>query len=415
MKIFSIIFKLISIVLIFGFNANIEAGTTGKIVGRVADKDTGEPLIGVNVQIVGTFLGAASDIDGTFIIMQVPPGKYTLEVSYLGYKTQNIENVGVSIDLTTKLSVGMQSEIMMSDDVVLVVAEREMITRDMTASQSVVGDKEIEALPIQELDDVLAIQAGVTQGRDGAIHIRGGRSEEISYMVDGVQVSDGYSGAMAVEVENNSVQELQVISGTFNAEYGRALSGIINIVTKDGGDEIRGSATVYAGDYYSTSTDVFPHIDDFDPIGSFNGQFSLDGPVPFTNNSLKFFVTGRYFRDDSYINATRLFNPSDSSNFSADNPDDWEIEQTGDGAAVAFKGTEKYSFLGKLSYRINSQIRLSTNLVYSDLVTRDWSSEGSEFTPENQFHDYYHFMLNPDGAGSNIAQVTHGSILLITL
>ena len=398
MKIFNTIFKITSIVLILGFFVNIEAGTTGKIVGMVTEKGTGEPLIGVNIQLAGTFLGAASDLDGTYIILQIPPGKYTLEVSYIGYRTQNVGNVAVSIDLTTKVNIELQSETMELDEVVMVYAQREMITRDMTASQSVVGDKEIAALPVQELGDVLVIQAGVTQGRDGAIHIRGGRSEEISYMVDGVQVSDGYSGAMAVEVENNSVQELQVISGTFNAEYGRALSGIINIVTKDGGDEIRGSATVYAGDYYSTATDVFPHIDNFDPTGTFNGQFSLDGPVPFTNKSLKFFVTGRYFRDDGYINATRLFSPSDSSSFSADNADDWHIEQTGDGASVAFKGTEKYSFLAKLSYRFNSQIRLSSSLMYSDVVTRDWSSEGSEFTPENQFHDYYHFILNPDGA-----------------
>jgi len=398
MKIFNIIFKLVLIVLIFGFNSKINAGTTGKIVGKVTDRGTNESLIGVNVQLAGTFLGAATDLEGTFIILQVPPGKYTLEVSYLGYKTQNIENVGVSIDLTTKLNVEMQSEIMMSDDVVMVVAEKEMITRDMTASQSVVGNAEIEALPIQELGDVLAIQAGVTKGRDGAIHIRGGRTEEVSFMVDGVQVSDGYSGAMAVEVENNSIQELQVISGTFNAEYGRALSGIINIVTKDGGDQLTGSATVYAGDFYSTATDIFPDVDNFEPTGTFNGQFSLDGPVPYTNNNLKFFVTGRYLKDDSYINATRLFSPSDSSNFSADNSDDWYIEQTGDGKSIAFKATEKYSFLGKLSYRFNAEIRLSSNLAYSDLVTRDWSSEGSEFTPENQFHDYYHFMLNPDGA-----------------
>lgn len=398
MKIINTIFRLASIVLILGFFAIIKAGTTGKLVGKVTDKANGEALIGVNIQLMGTSLGAATDMDGTYIILQISPGNYTVEIQYLGYRTQKIENVSISIDLTTQLNIELQSEAMEFDEVVMVIAEKELITRDMTASQSVVGEKEIEALPVQELEDVLVVQAGVTQGRDGGLHIRGGRSEEISYMVDGVQVSDGYSGAMAVEVENNSVQELQVITGTFNAEYGRALSGIVNIVTKDGGDQIRGSAILYAGDYYSTSTDIYPQIDDFDPIGTFNAQFSLDGPVPFTNKKLKFFVTGRYFKDDSYINATRLFNPSDSSNFSANDEDDWYVEQTGDGASVPFKGLEKYSYLAKLSYRFIPQIRVSSSLMYSNVVTRDWSSEGSEFTPENKFHDYFHFMLNPDGS-----------------
>ena len=398
MKVINLIFRFTSIILILGFVVTLEAGTTGKIAGVIKDQSTGEPLAGVNVQLVGTVLGAATDLDGSYIILQIPPGKYTLEVSYIGYRTQNVENIAVSIDLTTKVNVELQSETMELDEVVMVVAEREMITKDMTASQSVVGDEEIQALPVQELEDVLVIQAGVTQGRDGSIHIRGGRTEEISYMVDGVQVSDGFSGEIAVEVENNSVQELQVISGTFNAEYGRALSGIINIVTKDGGDELKGTVTAWVGDYYSTDTDVYPKIDDFDPTGTFNGQFSLEGPIPFTNKNLTFFLTGRYYKDDSYINATRLFNPSDSSSFSADNPDDWYIEQTGDGATVPFMRTEKYSLLGKLSYRFSSQFRLASSVMYSDLVTRDWSAEGSEFTPENQFHDYYHFMLNPDGS-----------------
>ena len=94
------------------------------------------------------------------------------------------------------------------------------------------------ALPVEEVSDVVQLQAGVTQGRDGQLHIRGGRSEEVAYVVDGVAMGDAYSGDLAVEVENSSVQELQVISGTFNAEYGRAMSGIVSIVTKDGGEEL---------------------------------------------------------------------------------------------------------------------------------------------------------------------------------
>jgi outer membrane receptor protein involved in Fe transport len=382
--------------VLFALSAIGFAGTTGKLAGQVVDKDTGEPLIGANLQLVDTFLGAATDVDGNYVILQVPPGTYTIEVSYIGYHTQKVQNVQVSIDLTTRLRVELVSETIELEQT-SVIAVREMVTKDMTASQSVVGKDEIENLPVQELEDVLEIQAGVTKGRDGGLHIRGGRTDEVSYMVDGVPVSDGFSGNISVEVENSSVKELQVISGTFNAEYGRALSGIVNIVTKDGGDKFAASASVYSGDFMSGSNDYFQNISDFDPVGTFSGQVSLEGPVPLLKD-LSFFASGRYFKDDGYIMARREFNPSDSSNFSADNPDQWYIERTGDGSYVPFRNSEKYSLLGKLSYRLAPQIKLTSSLLLSSQQQRDWSNEGNEFTPENQFHDFYHFMLNPDGA-----------------
>jgi len=315
----------------------------------------------------------------------------------MGYQAQAIENVVVNVDLTTKVSFTLSTMILEMGETVVVTAGREMITKDMTATQATIGAEEIEALPVEEFSDVVELQAGVVQGRDGNIHIRGGRSEEISYMVDGIALTDVYSGEIAVEVENSSIQELQVISGTFNAEYGRAMSGVINIVTKDGGDKISGSFTGYAGDYASTANNVFPNIDDIDPLGISNLQFSLQGPIPLTDK-LKFFLTGRYLNDNGYIFGTRNFNPGDSSNVSFDDPTDYIIDATGDGEAVAMRFLKKRTLHGKLSYQLAAAIKLSGSLLFSDVESRDWSQEGAEFTPENQFHDFYRFLLNPDGA-----------------
>lgn len=397
MKYFKIVLMLILPIILFLTSLSVFAGVTGKIFGRITDAETGEPIIGANVVLVDTYLGAATDGEGSFIILQIPPGKYEIEVSFMGYHTQRIKNISVNIDLTTKLSFQLKSKLL-ELDAVIIVAEKEMIARDMTATQSTVDEAEIEALPVQEISDVLKLQAGVVQGRDGGLHIRGGRTEEVSYLIDGVAVTDVFSGNLSVEVENSSVQELQVISGTFNAEYGRAMSGIVNIVTKEGGKEYKGSASVYWGDYLSSANEIFPHIDEFDPLGVINSQVTLHGPVPFTNRKLRFFLNARYLNDDGYIMGTNIFNPTDSSNFSADNQDNWYIEKTGDGKAVPMNPKEKKTLHGKLSYRFSPQVRLSTSLMVSDLETRDWRQEGKEFVPENQFHDYYHFLLNPDGA-----------------
>ncbi len=406
-----VVFMLLTVLLLGSLIRPLRAGETGKIVGRVVDKQTGEALPGANVLLRGTILGASTDVDGYYIIMNVPPGVYTIEASMLGYQTRVVENVTVRVDLTTKISFALDQEAIEGEEVV-VTASAEMITKDMTATQAVVGSAEIEALPVEEFSDVVQLQAGVVQGRDGKLHIRGGRSDEILYMVDGIPMSDVFSGQNAVEVENSSIQELQVISGTFNAEYGRALSGIVNIVTKSIPDKLNATATVYGGDYVSTHTEIFPHIDRISPDGVLNFQFSMQGPVPFTKKRLKFLLNGRYLDDDGYIWGTRIFNPQDSSNVSFDDPSKYIIEATGDGKPVPMRFFRKKTLHGKLSYQFSPTLSLASSIFYNDVVTRDWSAEGNEFTPENEFHDFYRFMLNPDGASK---QYRDGYTILTTL
>jgi outer membrane receptor protein involved in Fe transport len=374
------------------------AGETGKIIGRVIDNETGEGLPGANIVIVGTYMGASTDTEGDFLILNVPPGNYDIEASMLGYATQIYKNMVVKLDLTTKVSFKLPPEAIVGAEVV-VTADAIMITRDMTATQANVSAEQIDNLPVIEFQDVVTLQAGVIQGRDGKLHLRGGRAEEVVYMVDGIPMTDVYSGEIATEVENASIQELQVISGTYNAEYGRALSGIINIVTKSIQEKYSGSFTFYAGDYNSSDKDIFPHTSNFEPSNALNLQFSLRGPVPLIlNKKLRFLMDGRYFRDKGYIWGQRVFNPQDSSNVAFDTPKDYLIESTGDGSLVAMQPFEKQSMFGKLTYNFTPTLDFSASLLYSDVNERDWGREGSEFTPENEFHDFYRYMLNPDGS-----------------
>ncbi len=235
--------------------APIFAGTTGKIVGKITDAQTGEELPGVNVIVEGTTKGAAADLAGEFIILNVAPGVYTLRATMIGYNDSRISNVKVSIDFTTRADIQLSSTVLEMGQEVTVVAEREIIRKDMTSSMSAVGSDEIQAMPVQEIGDVLELQAGLVRDAVGGIHVRGGRSGEVAYWVDGIAATDVYSGNLGVAVENSSVQELQVISGTFNAEYGQAMSGIVNIVTKDGGSKYAAEISGYVGDYLTTDGD----------------------------------------------------------------------------------------------------------------------------------------------------------------
>nr|NIS38454.1 TonB-dependent receptor plug domain-containing protein [Candidatus Saccharibacteria bacterium]NIV03891.1 TonB-dependent receptor plug domain-containing protein [Calditrichia bacterium]NIV72222.1 TonB-dependent receptor plug domain-containing protein [Calditrichia bacterium]NIV99169.1 TonB-dependent receptor plug domain-containing protein [Candidatus Saccharibacteria bacterium]NIW79467.1 TonB-dependent receptor plug domain-containing protein [Calditrichia bacterium] len=268
------------------------AGTTGKIVGIVKDKETGAPLIGANVVLVGTNMGASTDADGYYVILNVPPGTYRLDFYYVGYATHSIKNVKVRVDRTTTQHIKMSSKAVEGETVV-VQGERPAIEMDRTHSSAVVSSETAELMPVTEVEELIKLQAGVVEV-GGQLHFRGGRTREVSYVIDGVPVNNSFSqsGGSLVEVDNNMIAELEVISGTFNAEYGQAQSGVVNIVTKRPASKFSGTLKSYTGDWLSGKNQTFMGINDFDPVGESNIEFSLTGPI--FPERLGFVLTGRY-------------------------------------------------------------------------------------------------------------------------
>jgi outer membrane receptor protein involved in Fe transport len=306
--------KIIHYVLfIFFISFNVYAGTTGKISGKVTDAETGEPLPGCNVIIEGTSLGAATDTDGEFFIINIPPGTYTVRASMIGYKTYRIENARVLIDLTTSLEFKMQTQVLNIDEEVVVTAERPLIQKDITSKKSIVSSDDILNMPVSSVKDILTTKAGFTTDSEGKIHVRGGRTGEIGYLIDGVKVDDPLYGNFSNTLNKDAINEMEVISGTFNAEYGNAMSSIVNLVTKEGGQRFHGrieyTSPMINNSPYRTAN-PFPGVQDegqyvdktmYDQQvipwpGTFNA--SLNGPV-FSN--LTFLLSGVYRNEDSYL------------------------------------------------------------------------------------------------------------------
>jgi len=214
----------------------IYPGTTGKLAGTIKDAETGEPLIGANVIIEGTNHGAAANSNGEYVILNISPGRYTLKFSFIGYETLVMQDVVIVVDQTTLLQITLNPQSIEVGEVV-VIARTPLIQRDVTSSISVITREEIEALPVSTFTELLSLQAGVT-GSGSNLHIRGGRSNEIAYMIDGTLVVDPLLGGLATNINNDAIQEMSLLSGTFNAEYGNSLSGVVNIVTREGQDKL---------------------------------------------------------------------------------------------------------------------------------------------------------------------------------
>ena len=334
----------------------------------------------MNIIIVGTTIGAVTGIDGDYAIINVPPGTYQLQFSFLGFSRLTVDEVRVNVDLTTRIDAEMREEVLQGEEVVI-VAERPLVVKDQTSSAAVVTSEELEALPLENFEEAVTLQTGVVQSADGGIHIRGGRANEISYIVDGIAVTDPFSGTIGVQVENNAIEQLTVVSGTFNAEFGQAQSGIINITTKSGSDSFEGDVQLFSGGYLSTD-DRYLNLSSYRPLSVNDVRASLGGPVPGFKRGVTFFASGRYFSDAGYLWGQRWFNVGDNSDFSSPIAEEWIVNASGDSNLVALNYNDTMSGQAKLSMDLGSGIKLSLS--------------GSMDT--GAFREYDHdFKYNPDG------------------
>jgi len=266
--------KKLSIVCTIGviatllFTAPSYAGL-GKIAGTVTDEATGEPLAGAQVQLVGTTMGAAANAQGQYFILNVPPGTYTLRVSFMGYATKEVTDVRSQLDVTTTVNVALKQTVI-EGETISIVAERPIVDKTMTATRINFSPEVVDhILPANTLDQVLQTSVTVSD-------MRGANKVGVGYLIDGVNVTDvlwpvgggtnAYSnvkhddtpvGTAAGVFENQTsiggrrpglptttgqvpmsqVQEVDVIAGTFNAEYA-ASGGVVNLASRSGSKQI---------------------------------------------------------------------------------------------------------------------------------------------------------------------------------
>ena len=228
--------------LVILFAAVSFAGTTGKIAGTITDEQTGEPLPGANIVIAGTSIGAATNIQGEFFIINVPPGKYDLKVNLIGYRPLEITNVQVTLDLTTTLNLELKTETI-DMGTITIEAERPLIEPDVTSTRVRLTPEEITNSAVSGLIARVGVNAGNVLGS-----FRGSRdgTGEVVYLLDGVNMANplgaytgiapgaGPSDALAAYVPDEAVSEAEVLTGGFGAEYPSVQSAVVNVVAKEG-------------------------------------------------------------------------------------------------------------------------------------------------------------------------------------
>ena len=247
----------------------LTGGTAGKISGRVTDARTGDGLIGVNIMIEGSYLGTASGEDGYYAILNVPPGIHALRFDAIGYSAVIVQDAYVAIDLTMIINVQMQSQVLGMQEVIA-IASRPVVAKDISNSRLDISAEQIKNLPVQSVTEIIGLQAGIE-----GMNIRGSGSGQAVYLLDGMALNDERENIPYTTIALSAVKEIQVQTGGFNAEYGNARSGVINVVAREGNnDRYSGQATLqyrppapkhrgpsaYASDTYFTRPFIDPDV-----------------------------------------------------------------------------------------------------------------------------------------------------------
>lgn len=324
---------------------------TGKIVGKVLDLETGEVLIGANIVVEGTQLGAATDLNGEYFILNVPPGTYTVTARFIGYRAERISNIKVSVNLTTEVNFNLPSESYQTD-LITVVAPKPLINKNITNSTSIVRSEDIENLPIRGVNAVVGTQGGiVSQG--GNIYVRGSRSDQVAFYVDGVLVTNPVFGGSMTSMIQNAIEEIQVQTGGYSAEFGGANGGIIATQSKTGSSDFKFTAEAI--------TDNFAKVGDEFLGGYTYGYselvFTAGGPIL---PNLRFFVAGNNVFQRSRAEFTRGYDFQNIFSPGVADPDTFSI--------VVPKGynpsdfTNQYQLQGNLRWDLNPlTFKLSAN------------------------------------------------------
>ncbi len=366
-------FKKGLLIAIFMASALI-AGTTGKIVGRVIDSQTKEPLPGASIQIVGTTMGAYADEEGYYVILNVPPGTYTLKASFVGYKDMVVENVTVQADLTKEVNFELTPATIKTKEVV-VVAKKALVETKATTTMRIVESTQLEQIPYTNFQAAVSLQSGVF-ARGAGLVVRGGRPEEVSYYIDGLQVTSPLFGGFVGVINTQAIKEFSLVSGGFDAEYGQALSGVVNIVTKEGYSRFSGTIGYKTDGFMPTKYN----------FGYNRLDFSTGFPIPFVpGKKLKAFISGYVERSrdynprftrvpdypilDAYENGTQAVRREIENNY-------WEFYQMAKywrdwyrdhPYSLPHQDRQQYYIMGKLTYKLSPAIKTFV----SGFVSRD--------------------------------------------
>jgi outer membrane receptor protein involved in Fe transport len=405
MRRFVSIAAVATVVVLLGGESFLYGQEIGILQGRVTDKFTREGLPSATIVVKGTYYGAAADFDGNYAVQKINAGTYVVEVKLLGYKAMQFSAVKINSGETTTLNVELEETSLSLGQEVVIIGEKPLFNIEETASRRSLKSEDLTAAAVQNISDVVAMQVGVVKS-DDQIHIRGGRSYEASVLVDGIPIQDPLAGTgFGLNLPPGAIQEVEVITGGYNAEYGQATSGVVSFTTKEGSDTYSGTIAhkrdhlgFNAQSRSNFNTDIL--------------EVSLGGPEPLTSTLLpalgvslpgkiSFFVNANMHLTDGYTRWVEKTNElGQPAGYILKTPGGLTSDLLHT-SSLSPRRSNNWSSLAKLTWKLTPTIKLSYTNSYSLAINQNTQTiqttlERAEPQPGYQFY----FQNIPDSANT---------------
>jgi CarboxypepD_reg-like domain/TonB-dependent Receptor Plug Domain len=251
--------KYLYVFFLLGLGSTLFSQTA--VEGKIKAKTSGEPIMFGTIALYknGVLItGSESDIEGNYFVSNLQPGTYDIEVSYLGYATNRTTGVLLKASQTTRLNFELEESSVIMNEVVITEYRAPLVNVDNTTTGTVISGEKIMSLPVKGLNAIVATSAGVSTIDGGTPSVRGSRTNETMYMIDGIR-SFG-------SVPQSEIDQLQIITGGIEAKYGDVTGGIISITTRGPSDKLTGGFDI------ETSAGLTPY-------GYNLGMGYLSGPI----------------------------------------------------------------------------------------------------------------------------------------
>jgi hypothetical protein len=253
---------LAAVGLALGAGTLLGQGSTGKIEGRVRDQ-AGAPIANAQVFVVGTAFNALTNPQGYYFINNIPASTISVRSAFIGYKSTQVDGVKVLAGQTGTVDIQLEQTAVEIQEITVVSQTQPLVPRDEVTTKQRVDGQFADALPVDNLNQVLQLQPGVIEDTDGGLSIRGGRESENATYIDGVPIQAGYRGdafvgslGTEITIGTNAFEEASVTTGSSSAEFGNAKSGIISVSTKTGGSQYQGSLGFESDEPFGVNSSV---------------------------------------------------------------------------------------------------------------------------------------------------------------
>ena len=366
------------VLLLLMMASALPVAAQGVLAGRVLDAETGESLPGVNVIVVGTSRGAATDLDGRFDIPDLRAGEYSVRVSYIGFETKLFTEIIIVDGETTELDIELGVAVLSTEDEIVVIGEKPLVDVESSSSSSTISREQLELAPLRDVQQAVATQVGVVRDPTG-LYIRGGRASETGFYVDGVSAKDPLAGTgFGLDVGSNAFSSIEVTTGGIGAEFGDVTSGIVAVQTQDGTDDFQG--------FFSHKRDNLGFNED--AASNFMEDIweaNLSGPI--LPGKLRFFLSGQVQLSDGFTRQTAT-------------PDQVRTSLV-DGTFLMPRTGNRWNGISKLTWEVSPGKKLQGSYQRSLTVnqnTRMLQVTGNEAVISPGFQ--YAFILQPDNAST---------------